>query len=203
MPSSFNFEPKGVQRFSQISESHCGPAVTQMLLSNLGIIVSQEEIAEAAGVADTIEDHGTRVDQIAQAVRVLAPSAQMWVKEEAELEDLLTLVNQYGYPTAVEWQGEFGQNEDDEEFEEGDYGHYSIITNIDVDFDTVTIIDPYRDYVLRDRFFSLGEFLSRWWDVNDVFDDMGRSSEEEDYHLLFIITPKGASFPKLLGLRPL
>ena len=37
------------QRFMQISESHCGPAVIQMLLSSLGVDVTQEAVAEKVG----------------------------------------------------------------------------------------------------------------------------------------------------------
>lgn len=204
MPNSFDPAAR-MQRFMQITDSHCGAAVTQMLLSNLGIIVSQEEITAAAGVEETVEDYGILVPQMALAVRKLAPQAQFWYKDEAELEDLAAVVNQYGYPAGVEWQGVFGQDDDDEdedEDEDNDYGHYSIVTGLDIDNDTVVIVDPYRDFGLKDRYFSISEFLVRWWDTNEVFDRQGGYSRlVEDYHMLFVVTPKGASFPKLLGMH--
>ncbi len=189
----------------QISDSHCGAAVTQMLLSNLGIIVSQEEIVEAAGVEEMIEDYGMNIPQMALAVRRLAPHAQFWYKADSELEDLVSLVNQYGFPVGVEWQGVFGQDDDedeDEDDEENDYGHYSVATKIDLENDTIVIVDPYRDFGLKDRYFSLGEFLGRWWDTNTEFDRAQKYSRlVEDYHMLFIVTAKGSSFPKLLGMK--
>ena len=63
--------PQDPKRFSrlrwiqQITENHCGPAVTQMLLENIDVHVTQEVITEAAGVTHTIETLGTRVDQLA------------------------------------------------------------------------------------------------------------------------------------------
>lgn len=194
-----------MQRFMQITDSHCGAAVTQMLLSNVGVLVSQEEIADAAGVTHTIADYGMQVSQMALAVRRLAPQVQVWSKESAELDDLSALVNQYGYPVAVEWQGTFGQDDDEDEEEddsgEHDYGHYSIVTRVDLEEDTIVMVDPYRDFSLKDRYFSVSEFLPRWWDVNEVFDIADRYSHlVEDYHMLFIIAPKGVSFPKLMGM---
>src|SRR5574340_1799162 len=96
-----------IQRSVQISESHCGPAVIQMLLSNLGILVTQEAVAEAGGATSLIEMHGMRNDQLAQAVKTLAPGAQFWYKEKSQVKDLEALINDYKYPVGVEWQGIF------------------------------------------------------------------------------------------------
>src|SRR5689334_5168881 len=41
------------QKSVQISEAHCGPAVLQMLLGNIGIDITQHAIAEAAGITKT------------------------------------------------------------------------------------------------------------------------------------------------------
>src|SRR5512133_2564863 len=100
-------------RFTQISESHCGPAVIQMLLSNLGIEVSQEAVAEAGGATELIELNGMRVDQLARAVRVLAPDARFWYKDHSSLDDLIRLVSEYRYPVGVEWQGLFEDSLED------------------------------------------------------------------------------------------
>lgn len=193
-----------IPRFTQISEAHCGPAVTQMLLSNIGLDVTQEQVAEAAGVNDVIETHGMRVDQIAMAVRILAPDAQFWYKENARLSDLIDLVNKYRYPVGVEWQGLFtepGVDEGEPETEDTDYGHYSVVTHIDRRRRELIIADPYKDYISQARIFTFREFLDRWWDTNEVTDPETRIAVlVEDYHMLFIVTPRETEFPPELGL---
>src|SRR5512141_3469424 len=77
-----------LRRIEQISENHCGPAVIQMLLENIGVNATQEELTDAAGATRTIETHGTRVDQLAKAVHQLAPIAKLWYKEKAGPDDL-------------------------------------------------------------------------------------------------------------------
>ncbi len=188
-------------RFTQISESHCGPAVIQMLLSNLGLEVSQEAIAEAGGATRLIELNGMRVDQLARAVRLLAPQAQFWYKDHASLDDLTRLVVDYRYPVGVEWQGLFEDREEDET-DEGDYGHYSVVIIIDEKNRQVVIADPYKDFRSQDRVFPLDWFYKRWYDVNEVEDEATeRVRLVEDRQMLFIITPADEHFPRELGMR--
>ena len=94
-------------RFMQISESHCGPAAVQMMLSNLGIEVSQEQVAEAGGVTSLITMNGMRIDQMALAVRQLAPQAVFYYKDHATITELVRIVTDYRHPVGVEWQGVF------------------------------------------------------------------------------------------------
>jgi ABC-type bacteriocin/lantibiotic exporter with double-glycine peptidase domain len=194
-----------IPRFTQISESHCGPAVMQMLLSHVGIEVTQEQVAAAAGIADRIETHGTRVDQMAQAVRELAPQAQFWYKEGARFSDLIQLVNKYRYPVGVEWQGLFtepGVDEGEPETEDTDYGHYSVVTHVSRRRRELIIADPYKDYISQARIFTFAEFLERWWDTNEVIDAAsGLPVLAEDYHMLFIVAPVEAEFPTELGMK--
>jgi hypothetical protein len=186
----------------QISESHCGPAVVQMLLQNAGFEATQEQIAEAAGVTNLIEMNGTRVDQLAMAVSTLAPGLAFWYKEHASMQDLITLVEEYDYPAGVEWQGIFEDEDTLDEEGDDDYGHYSIISHIDVQNRLLVIVDPYKDYFERDRVLRFKQFLPRWWDYNEVTDPLtGRSKNVQDYHMLFIIAPSEADFPPELGLR--
>jgi hypothetical protein len=188
-------------RFTQISESHCGPAVIQMLLSNLGIEVSQEAVAAAGGAADLIALNGMRVDQLARAVRLLAPQAQFWCKDHASASDLARLVNDFHYPVGVEWQGLFEDRVEDES-EEGDYGHYSAVILVDEENRQVVIADPYKDFRSQDRIFSLDWFVTRWYDFNEVEDaHTGKLRTVEDRRLLFIITPADETFPRELGMR--
>lgn len=176
-----------------------------MLLSSLGIEVSQEQVAAAGGVEDVIEIHGMRVDQIARAVRALAPEAVFWFKEHARLGDLITLVNKYRLPVGVEWQGLFtepGVDEGESESEDTDYGHYSVVTHVDRRRRQLIIADPYKDFISQARIFSFSEFLERWWDTNEVTDpETGRAVLVEDYHMLFIVTPADAEFPPELGMH--
>src|SRR5512135_258854 len=94
-----------LDRFTQISESHCGPAVIQMLLNYLGVEVTQEAVAEAGGASDLIELQGMRVDQLGRAVQRLAPQTRFWYKDHSTLEELVRIVRGYGYLVGIEWQG--------------------------------------------------------------------------------------------------
>ncbi len=211
-------------RFTQISESHCGPAVIQMLLEHLGIETTQETITEAAGIGDLIELNGSRIDQLARAVHTLAPQAQFWYKDNASLKDLAMAVRRYGYPVGVEWQGVFdddppatdvpaeapveaqlpvtGFTLPDAETEDEDYGHYSVVTAVRLRSRLLVIADPYKDYVDKDRIFSFRKFRSRWWDYNEVPDPhTGRKKLVEDYHMMFLVTEKDALWPERLGMQ--
>jgi len=192
-----------LQRSTQISESHCGPAVMQMLLSNLGIPVTQEAVAEAGGAASLIELHGMRLDQLIEAVKTLAPGASFWYKYNATLKDLIRIVAEYKYPVAVEWQGIFvGPDEDEKPEDESDYGHYSIITHIDPERRELIVVDPYKDFASQDRILGLNTFANRWWDINEITDPKtGKAKYVEDYHLLFIITPPNETFPEDLNMK--
>ncbi len=202
-------------RFVQISESHCGPATIEMLLNNLGVDVSQEAIAEAGGATKLIEMNGMRVDQLAVAVSKLAPSYQFWYKERANIQEIVRLVNVYGYPVGVEWQGVFEDEQEGEVhyypenedcWKEGEsddeYGHFSVIAYADEQQKQFRIVDPYKDYISRDRVFTFRAFECRWYDYNELQDpDSGKPIYVEDYHMLFIITPKNETFPLELEMK--
>ena len=188
-------------RFTQISESHCGPAVVQMLLSNLGIEVAQEAIAEAGGASDLIEKQGMRVDQLKRAVRQLAPQTFFWFKDHSKIEELVRIVAEYNYPVGIEWQGLFEDTLEDET-QDSDYGHYSVVTMADSENRNLVIVDPYKDFRSQDRIFTFDFFMSRWWDINNLSDLMsGKDHLVEDRQMMFIITPDEATFPRRLGMR--
>lgn len=189
-----------LRRIQQISDNHCGPAVLQMLLENIGINVTQEEITDAAGATATIVEHGTRVDQLAKAVRALAPDTGLWYKEKANVEDLVYVLDECKYPVGVEWQGLFGEAgvEDDDD----DYGHYSVITHIDKIKDELIVVDPYKDFVDQDRILKISVFLKRWWDYNEVKDPKtGKKKFKKDKQLFFVVTPLSVSFPAELQMQ--
>ena len=187
-----------LRRIEQITENHCGPAVTQMLLENIEVDVTQEEITEAAGATRTIETHGTRVDQLAKAVHQLAPGAKLWYKEKASPDDLEYILNECKFPVGVEWQGLFDDVNDDDE----DYGHYSIIAHIDQVKDELVIVDPYKDFVDQNRIVKMSLFLKRWWDYNEVKDPQtGEKIFKKDEQLFFVVAPLDVSFPVELQMQ--
>jgi len=200
MPSPLS-DPKRFDRLrwiEQISENHCGPAVIQMLLENIGVNATQEEITEAAGATQTIATHGTRVDQLAKAVQQLSPDARLWYKEKGTPGDLEYVLENYKFPVGVEWQGLFGDVDEDDD----DYGHYSIVAHIDKVKDELIVVDPYKDFVDQNRILNISLFLKRWWDYNEVQDPQtGQKVFKKDEQLFFVVTPRSVSFPTELGMQ--
>ncbi len=182
----------------QITENHCGPAVLEMLLGNIGVNVSQQEITEAAGATHTIEAFGTRVDQLAKAVQQLVPIARLWFKEHASLDDVMYVLEEAKYPVGVEWQGLFEDMDDDDE----DYGHYSIVAHVDKARDELIVVDPYKDYVDQNRIIKISTFLQRWWDFNEVKDPQtSEKTFKKDEQLFFVVVPLAVTFPAELGMQ--
>ena len=194
-------DPKKFSRLrwiQQITENHCGPAVLQMLLENIGVNASQQEITEAAGATHTIETLGTRVDQLAKAVQELVPIARLWYKEKAKLDDILYVLEEAKYPVGVEWQGLFEDMDGDDD----DYGHYSIIAHIDQAKDELIVVDPYKDYIDQNRIIRISTFQDRWWDFNEVKDPQtGEKSFKKDEELFFVVVPLALTFPAELGMQ--
>lgn len=190
-----------VKSVCQISEAHCGPAVVEMLLATQGIAASQQQIAELAGVLETIDEHGTRLDQLGRAVRAAAPHLRFWYKRNATLDDLLRVVVDYRCPAGVEWQGLFDPENDKLGQEGSDYGHYSIVSGADRRRRVLYIVDPYRDWYLQERVFTYDGFIQRWYDFNEATDPAtGQTELVEDNHLLFVIVPYNARFPRRVGM---
>jgi len=169
-----------------------------MLLENIGVNASQQEITEAAGATLTIETHGTRVDQLAKAVQQLVPIARLWYKEKASLDNILYVLEEAKYPVGVEWQGLFEDMDDDEE----DYGHYSIVAHIDQTKGELIVVDPYKDYIDQNRIIRINKFLERWWDFNEVKDPQtGEKTFKKDEQLFFVVVPLAVTFPAELGMQ--
>jgi len=182
----------------QITNVHCGPAVIQMLLANLGIQATQDDITRAAGAENTIYEYGTRVDQLATAVKTIAPNTELFYKEHGTMEDIRALLD-LGYPVGVEWQGIFdkekGESDDDD-------GHYSIIAHISKAKSSVIIVDPYKPIVDQTRIVPINIFEKRWWDYNSVINPKtGKEEEVKDEQLLFIVPRIDEVIPKELGLK--
>jgi len=170
-----------------------------MLLSNVGIELSQEDITRGAGAVTTIEKQGTRVDQLAKAVRRVAPEMQFWYKDSATIDDLRLILRMHEFPVGVEWRGIFGQKESGRLETDG---HYSVLTHIDETRRYVTMIDPYEDFVLRDRQVSIPRFVRLWWDTNTYTNRITKQVKVvKDTRLFFVVTPKQTVFPEKLRMK--
>lgn len=189
-------------RVCQISEYHCGPAVLEMLVGRCGIRADQERLTELARARSTISTQGLRVDQLASAVRGLSAGLCLWYKSHATPQDIFTLVRRHRSPVGVEWQGLFEDSEAHEDYVSGEYGHYSVVTGIDLRRGVIKLRDPYPDFCGQDRVFRLGWFVSRWWDTNLVpLPNSAVLMLVEDRHMLFVVTGERARFPAALGMQ--
>jgi predicted double-glycine peptidase len=185
-----------MQRVKQITSYHCGPAVVKMLASCQGVAVKQADIVAAAGIGRRLKIYGMTVAEMGRAVNRLWPQLQLWSKDNASLKELQELVNAYGQPVGVEWQGVF------EEYEDEDNGHYAVVVQIDMANNVILLADPFKKYAGKDRRFSIIDFEHRWWDTNEIIDSRtGKHKLMKDYHMMFIVTPKGATFPEILGME--
>lgn len=196
MPKLFeNRNFPNLKRVSQKTLSHCGPAVLEMLISFLGREIDQEEFVDAVGIRDKLPTNGMLISEMGTAVRILAPEMQFWFKENSSLSELRRLVMNYKYPAGVEWQGVFYEEADE------DNGHYSVVTYIDTTNNIIMLADPYERFAGSDRIFHILEFEDRWWDENEVRDpETGNTRYERDYHMMFVVTPKEATWPEELQM---
>jgi hypothetical protein len=194
-----------VRQITQITNAHCGPAVVQMMLESIGVYVAQEEVVIVGRAEELIQDYGMRVDQLAEAVSMLAPQTRFWYKYRADMSDVQVILGR-GYGVGVEWQGLFYETEEEEQEEDppdfNDRGHYSIIVNADEDYEEMVFIDPHRQFSGRKRLFSLPTFLRRWWDVNYYVDPLTKAvTQSKSERVLFFITPDTELFPHDLGCK--
>lgn len=181
----------GMKRVKQISSSHCGPAVISELFSFLGKSVSQAAIVKTLRATNRIKRIGLNIKDLARATATLGKKEYIfWRKSKATIHDLTLAINKYKYPVGVEWQGIFYEYEDE------DNGHYGIITKIDKKSDYLRLSDSFGGFSGVDRRFRIKDFVKRWWDVNTI---KGRNIV--DKKMMFVITPKGDSWPKKLGMR--
>ena len=55
--------------------------------------------------------------------------------------------------------------------------------------------DPFFKFIGVDRKFGIKDFEKRWWDVNII-----NKKPVTDSRMLFVITPKGETWPKKVGM---
>lgn len=186
-----------MERIKQITNSHCGPAVISALYSNLGVKTSQRGIVASLRLQKKILQYGLNLKELARASKIIGKNNfTFWKKEEAKISDLDAIINKYNYPAAVEWQGVFYEDEDE------DNGHYCVITKIDRKSGTIRVLDPYPKFAGVDRKFKIKAFEKRWWDQNEIkVSGTSKRRTIKDTRMIFLITPKGETWPQKLGLK--
>jgi predicted double-glycine peptidase len=184
-------------RIKQIDIYSCGPAVLAALYSNLGVRVSQRGLIASLRAQNKIKKYGLSVKDLARASKIVGKGAfAFWKKSGARINDLDKIVNQYKCPVAVEWQGVFY------EFEDEDSGHYAVITKVDKKSGFLRISDPFHAFAGVDRKFKIHDFEKRWWDFNEIsVSGTSKKRRVKDIRVMFVITPKGESWPKVLGMN--
>ncbi len=218
-----NITFSSISRVRQLTESHCGPATIQMLLSHYGIEFHQDAIVAAAGAQATVEKHGMSLADMAKAIKTLVPEMSFWVKRFGSISELKKIVREYNYPVGVDWQGIFeiadeydksgylGVSEEaladagySYESNDGEHGHYCVVVDVDTNENYVRLADPYGHYAEKDRFIRLQEFSNRWWDQDTRVDHWtGKKEVIDECRTFFLILPKNVSFPVELGMTEL
>ncbi|QQG41522.1 MAG: hypothetical protein HYV90_05205 [Candidatus Woesebacteria bacterium] len=183
-------------RIKQVDIYSCGPAVLAMLFSFLGVKVFQKRIVASLRAQKKIRKWGMSVRDLARASKIAGKGGfSFWKKANSKISDLDTIVNKYGFPVGVEWQGVFYEDADEDD------GHYGVVTRVDKNRGYLRIADPFHKFAGVDRRFRIKDFQRRWWDSNEI--KVGGTSKPRtitDKRMMFIITPKGDSWPKKLGM---
>ncbi len=183
-------------RIKQISGYHCGPAVLVSLFSFLGVKTSQKRVVASLRAQNKIKQYGLNMKDLARAAAFTGKGAFVfWKKSGGKMTDLHLIINKYKYPVGVEWQGVFYEDEDE------DNGHYSIVTAIDKGKSVLRMADAYPKFAGVDRGFKIHDFMERWWDSNEItVSGTTKKRTVYDSKMMFIIIPKGESWPKKLGM---
>ena len=183
-------------RVKQITVYNCGPAVLATLYSFLGVKASQRGIIASLRVQNKIKNVGMSMKDLGRGSHIIGKGAFVfWKKNRAKMSDVETILKKYKYPVGVEWQGVFYEDEDE------DNGHYSIVTAIDKKKGTLRIADSYPKFAGVDRGFHISDFMKRWWDSNEItVSGTTKKRTIYDSKMMFIIVPKGVSWPRKLGM---
>lgn len=194
-----------LKRFAQITDSHCGPAVVQMLLYHQGFAFTQDQITQAARAKTRIIKEGTRPDHLARAVRVLTPNLRVFFKDNATSRDLDMLLNTHRVPVGVNWQGLFYDTVEAEKkyspFD--DHGHYSIVIGFNAQKDQIITADPYSEYTGKPRTFKYSWFKTRWYDTDpEINYQHGLKTTFVSKRFLFVALPKDSKIVSKCHLLP-
>ena len=188
-------------RVKELTNYNCGPATLEMLLSFVGVKATQTSLIKSIHAQKKIKKFGINVADLSKAVNIAGKKKlSFWKKAKASVNDINLAIHKYSCPVGVEWLGEFYENEDE------DPGHYSVITKVDKKADSLRMADPYFNsffhYENLDRKLTIPEFVKKWWDVNEVkVSGTSKRRKIKDTRVMFVITKKGESWPKKLGMK--
>jgi hypothetical protein len=205
-----------LKRFRQANSCYCGPATTQMLVSEFGLELDQDVLVEVAGAKKTVMKAGITLEEIARGVKKIYPDLVIWQKMNSKIEDVAKMLKQ-GYRVGVDWQGIFSQDDyNDDEYTwldnvwnkltgapelKGFQGHYCVALEVDIKRGYVRYADPYGHYAGKDRFIAIWEFLERWWDDRVGRNKSGKKIYVFENRLMFLITKKNDILPKKMGMK--
>ena len=99
-------DPKRFNRLrwiEQISESHCGPAVVQMLLENIGVDASQEAITEAAGATPVDFAYAVHSDVGHACVGAKVGGRIVPLRYTLRNGDVVEILTQTGHMPSKDW----------------------------------------------------------------------------------------------------
>ncbi|HKC04502.1 MAG TPA: cysteine peptidase family C39 domain-containing protein [Patescibacteria group bacterium] len=183
-------------RMKQIDNYSCGAAVIAMLYSFLGVRVSQKGMIASLRAQKKIKRFGLNTKDLARAVKIAGKGGFIfWKKANATTRDLISITEKHKFPVGVEWQGVFYEDADEDD------GHYAIVTQVNKEKGYLRIADPFRKFAGVDRRFKIKDFLKRWWDQNDIsIAGTSKKRRINDRRVMFVITPKGETWPKKLGM---
>jgi hypothetical protein len=189
-----------MKRVKEISNYSCGPATLEMLLSFVGVKAVQTRLIKSIRAQNKVKLYGLGINDMAKAVSIAGKKKlTFWKKQKAGISEIYLIIEKYKYPVGVEWQGDFYENEDE------DKGHYGVVTKIDRKAGFLRIADPYFNssfhYEDLDRKYEISAFVKKWWDVNEIkISGTSRTRSVKDTRMMFVVTPRGESWPKKLGM---
>jgi hypothetical protein len=187
-------------RVREISNYSCGPATLEMLLSFVGCKFSQTSMIRSLRAQNTIKIYGITVGDMAKIVKIVGKGKLVfWRKHRASINNISLAIDKFKCPVGVEWQGDFYENQDE------DLGHYGVVTRVNKEAGYMRIADPYFNsffnYHDLDRKYKIYDFVKIWWDFNEIkVVGISKRRKIKDTRVMFLITPKGESWPRKLGM---
>jgi hypothetical protein len=166
-----------------------------MLTGYIGKDIPQQRYVDILNIGEKLKTHGMTVAEMGEALKLLDPTLRLWYKQNSRIEDIYRLNTDYNYPVGIEWQGIFYQ------YSDGDDGHYSVVTGLDLTSLKIYIADPYEVFAGKDRTIKLGRFIPRWWETNEIIDPVSNKKNiVEDIRMMFIVTHAHEDFPLKLNM---
>jgi hypothetical protein len=175
-----------IKRFPQPGLVECGPAAICAVMSSfpeLSYKFTIPAVINAAGATTTIQQNGTNLAQLAQAVTDLSQdSMTLLFKSHGTIDEIKSLLGQ-NTPVVVNWQGSTFKAED------GERGHYSVVVEYQDSTQTLVLIDSLPDFPTFREVFT-HEFQKKWHDFDSIYDTSGKETVKQNHQVMAFIIPK-------------